>query len=130
MYLDQVGHEEFRKQVVELFGPLEPDPGSKFDDSPRSHFGIHPQKQDGLYFAGMHVPVGRLTAQDLQDMATASLKYGSGEIRLTEDQNIILTGLTHEKVKEFKADSLLEQFALEPGNISAGTVSCLSLIHI
>ena len=124
MYLDQVGHEEFRKQVVELFGPLEPDPGSKFDDSPRSYFGIHPQKQHGLYFAGMHVPVGRLTAQDLQDMATASLKYGSGEIRLTEDQNIILTGLTHEKVKEFKADSLLEQFALEPGNISAGTVSC------
>ena len=95
MYLDQVGHEEFRKQVVELFGPLEPDPGSKFDDSPRSYFGIRPQKQHGLYFAGMHVPVGRLTAQDLQDMATASLKYGSGEIRLTEDQNIILTGLTH-----------------------------------
>ena len=75
--------------VEELFGPLTPDPGSVFNTTPRSHYGFHPQKQEGLSYAGLHVPVGRLTAQDLQDLATASLNYGSGEVRLTEDQNVI-----------------------------------------
>jgi ferredoxin-nitrite reductase len=124
MYLDEIGHEEFRSQVEKLYGTLTPDPGSIFENSPRSHFGINQQKQDGLYYAGIHVPVGRLTAEDLQDIATASLKYGNGEIRLTEDQNIIITGLTSEKVEELKTDTLLQRFPLAPSNISAGTVSC------
>jgi ferredoxin-nitrite reductase len=124
MYLDEIGHEEFRSQVEKLYGKLTPDPGSIFENSPRSHFGINQQKQNGLYFAGIHVPVGRLTAEDLQDIATASLEYGNGEIRLTEDQNIIITGLTSEKVEELKTDTLLQRFPLAPSNISAGTVSC------
>ena len=124
MYLDQVGLETFRSQVSELFGPLTPDPGSVFDTNPRSHYGIHPQKQDNLFFAGLHVPVGRLTAQDLHDLATASVTYGSGEVRLTEDQNAIIVGLPSEKVAAFKSDPLLERFPLKPGAISAGTVSC------
>ncbi len=124
LYLDQVGHDTFRAQVEELFGPLTPDPGSVFDTTPRSHYGIHPQKQEGLSYAGLHVPVGRLKAQDLQDLATASLNYGSGEVRLTEDQNVILIGLPTDKLIEFKADQLLQRFPLEPGHIAAGTVSC------
>ena len=83
-YLDQVGLDEFRKKVEVLFGPLVSDPGSFFDSSPRSHYGIHPQKQEGFSYAGLHVPVGRLKAADLQDLATASLNYGIGEVRLTE----------------------------------------------
>ena len=124
LYLDEVGLENFRTQVEELFGPLTADPGSVFDQTPRSHYGIHPQKQSGLSFAGLHVPVGRLNAQDLQDLATASLNYGSGEIRLTEDQNVIVVGLSDDKLSGFQADPLLERFPLEPGAIAAGTVSC------
>ena len=124
LYLDQVGHDVFRSQVEELFGPLTPDPGSVFNTTPRSHYGFHPQKQEGLSYAGLHVPVGRLTAQDLQDLATASLNYGSGEVRLTEDQNVILVGLPDEKLEALKADALVQRFPLEPGHISAGTVSC------
>ena len=103
-YLDQIGLEEFRSKVEEQFGPLVPDPGSVFDQTPRSHYGIHPQKQDGLFFAGLHIPVGRLTAEDLQDL-TASLTYGSGEVRLTEEQNAIIVGLPSDKLEAFKADS-------------------------
>ena len=70
------------------------------------------------------MPVGRLKAQDLQDLATASLNYGAGEVRLTEDQNVILVGLPADKLEAFKADELLGRFPLEPGHIAAGTVSC------
>ena len=98
LYLDKVGHETFREQVEDLFGTLTPDPGSVFDTTPRSHYGIHPQKQNNLSFAGLHVPVGRLTGQDLQDLATVSLNHGSGEVRLTEDQNVIIVGLPDDKL--------------------------------
>ena len=124
MYLDEVGHDTFRTQVEDLFGPLTPDPGSVFDTTPRSHYGIHPQKQEGLSFAGLHVPVGRLTAQDLHDLASASVTYGGGEVRLTEDQNVIIVGLPADQIDAFKADPLLNRFPLKPGAISAGTVSC------
>ena len=124
LYLDKVGHETFREQVEDLFGTLTPDPGSVFDTTPRSHYGIHPQKQNTLSFAGLHVPVGRLTGQDLQDLATVSLNYGSGEVRLTEDQNVIIVGLPDDRIDAFRADPLLKRFPLEPGTIAAGTVSC------
>ena len=124
LYLDKVGHETFREQVEDLFGTLTPDPGSVFDTTPRSHYGIHPQKQNNLSFAGLHVPVGRLTGQDLQDLATVSLNHGSGEVRLTEDQNVIIVGLPDDRIDAFRADPLLKRFPLEPGSIAAGTVSC------
>ena len=124
MYLDQLGIDAFRSEVEGLFGPLTEDPGSVFNDTPRSHYGIHPQKNADEFFAGLHVSVGRLTATDLHDLATASLDYGTGEIRLTEDQNVIIVGLSTANLDRFKADPLLQRFPLEPGVIAAGTVSC------
>ena len=123
-YLDQVGLDEFRKKVEGLFGPLISDPGSVFDSNPRSHYGIHPQKQEGFSYAGLHIPVGRLKASDLQDLATASLNYGNGEVRLTEEQNAIIVGISNDKIESFKSDTLLKRFPIEPKNVSAGTVSC------
>ncbi|HJN36123.1 MAG: ferredoxin--nitrite reductase [Prochlorococcus sp.] len=124
LYLDKVGLDSFRSMVEERFGPLSPDPGSVFDQKPRSLYGIQPQKQSGLHFAGLHVPVGRLSAEDLHDLATASLEHGCGEVRITEDQNAILVGIPGEKLDNLRNDPLLERFPLEPGAISAGTVSC------
>jgi ferredoxin-nitrite reductase len=124
LYLDQVGLEPFRAMVEARFGTLTPDPGSVFDAEPRSHYGIHPQKQEGLHFAGLHVPVGRLTADDLQDLASASLRYGSGEVRLTEDQNVILVGIPTEQIGVLESDPIVQRFPLAPGTLAAGTVSC------
>jgi ferredoxin-nitrite reductase len=124
LYLDQVGLEPFRAMVEERFGPLTPDPGSTFDVEPRSHYGIHPQKQHGLHFAGLHVPVGRLKAEDLHDLASVSLEHGCGEVRFTEDQNVILPGIPTDHLDALAADPLLQRFPLTPGSVAAGTVSC------
>ena len=70
---------------------MQQDPGSDFSLKPRSLFGIHNQKQKGKYYAGIHVPVGRLSSTDLQDLADVINRYGKGDLRLTEDQNIIIT---------------------------------------
>lgn len=123
-YLDEVGVDAFRAKVEERFGPLTPDPGSVFDATPRSHYGIHSQKQDGLHYAGLHVPVGRLKAEDFQDLADLAERLGAAEVRLTEDQNLILTGITTANLEAFQAEPLLQRFVLDPGHIAAGTVSC------
>jgi ferredoxin-nitrite reductase len=49
-----------------------------------------PQQQSGLSYVGLHVPVGRLSAQDMFDVARIADVYGEGEIRLTVEQNIII----------------------------------------
>ena len=124
LYLDSVGLDAFRELVAERFGPLTPDPGSVFDATPRSHYGIHPQKQAELNYAGLHVPVGRLKAEDFQDLASLSEGYGSGDVRLTEDQNVIITGIPSGQLDRFKSEPLLQKFPLEPSHLAAGTVSC------
>lgn len=124
LYLDEVGLEKFRAMVEERFGPITPDPGSVFDAEPRSHYGIHSQKQAGLHYAGVHVPVGRLRAEDFQDIAAIADRHGDGSVRLTEDQNVIFTGIASQQLEAFEAEPLLERFSLKPSHIAAGTVSC------
>ena len=53
-----------------------------------------------------------------------SENYGSGDIRLTEDQNIIITDIPRGKLEKFKKENLLDKFPLNPGHLSAATVSC------
>ncbi len=124
LFLNKIGINEFRKMVEDRFGKLIEDPGSEFSKEPRCFFGIHPQKQEGLFFAGVHIPVGRLNAEDLLDIANTSEKYGDNEIRLTEDQNIIITGILKDKIDEFQRDDLLKKFTINPNTISSGTVAC------
>lgn len=54
------------------------------------HLGIHPQKQRGLNYIGVSVPVGQITPKQLTRLAEISDLYGSGELRLTVWQNIVL----------------------------------------
>lgn len=124
LYLDAVGIDSFRSMVEARFGALEPDPGSRFEATPRSHYGLHPQKQSGLHFAGLHVPVGRLQAADFQDLASLAERYGDGDVRLTEDQNVILSGISADQLEAFQAEPLLQKFQLQPPPLAAGTVTC------
>ncbi|TYQ24305.1 precorrin-3B synthase [Pseudanabaena sp. UWO310] len=57
------------------------------------HLGINPQKQRGLAYIGVVVPLGRLTATQLQGLALLTTKYGGGALRLTPWQNILLTDI-------------------------------------
>lgn len=64
----------------------------------RSLYGVHPQKQPGLNFVGLAVPVGRLEVQDMYDIADLCDKYGDGIMRLTVEQNFIISGVPDAKV--------------------------------
>lgn len=90
----------------------------------RDFLGVHPQKQAGLNFVGLHVPVGRLTTEDLYELARLADTYGQGEVRLTVEQNVILTHIPDAQLPTLLAEPLLTRFSPQPAPLSRGTVSC------
>ncbi|HLI19681.1 MAG TPA: NirA family protein, partial [Stellaceae bacterium] len=55
------------------------------------HIGIHPQRQEGLCYIGIAVPVGRLTAAQLRGLGDLAARFPGASLRLTVWQNLILS---------------------------------------
>jgi ferredoxin-nitrite reductase len=55
-----------------------------------AHIGIHPQKQPTVHYAGVVLPVGRITASQLKGLADLADRFGSGHVRLTVWQNLLI----------------------------------------
>ena len=72
------------------------------------HLGVHPQKQPGLFYVGLHVPDGRITGAQLRELARLSEDYGAGELRLTVDQNVVLPYVPVGRVPALFDEPLLE----------------------
>ncbi len=53
------------------------------------HLGVVKQKQAGLNSVGLVVPVGRITTDQLFELARIAETYGSGDIRVTTSQNVL-----------------------------------------
>ncbi|MDF5733867.1 MAG: precorrin-3B synthase [Rhizonema sp. PD38] len=54
------------------------------------HLGVHPQKQQGLSYIGVVLPLGRLDTQQLRSLANLADAFGSGTLRLTPWQNLLI----------------------------------------
>lgn len=88
------------------------------------HIGVHPQSQDGLHYIGVSIPVGRLPVNQMRALAGISEEFGSGELRLTVWQNLIIPNVPSERVE--LAVECLRAAGLEcaAGAILRGTVAC------
>jgi sulfite reductase (ferredoxin) len=67
------------------------------DDVYRDHIGITPQRQAGLSSVGASVLRGRVSGEQLEKLAELAEQYGSGELRATIMQNIILINVPNER---------------------------------
>jgi ferredoxin-nitrite reductase len=67
---------------------------------PYNHLGIHPQKQAGLSYIGLGLRLGKLTAEQLWGLGEISETFGSGQLRLTPWQTILIPNIPNEKVSE------------------------------
>lgn len=124
--IDEWGLEKFRAAVVAAYGQplLSAAPEDAIDWEKRDHIGVYPQKQLGLYYVGLHVPVGRLMAEDLFDLARLAEVYGSGEIRLTVEQNIIIPNVPDSHLPVLLDEPLLQRFSVHPSALNRALVSC------
>ncbi|WP_414752906.1 ferredoxin--nitrite reductase [Anabaena sp. CCY 9910] len=124
--IDEWGIDKFRAEVEQRLGKslLHAAPKDEIDWEKRDHIGVYKQKQEGLNYVGLHIPVGRLYAEDMFELARIADVYGSGEIRMTVEQNIIIPNITDSRLKTLLTDPLLERFSLDPGALTRSLVSC------
>lgn len=124
--LDEWGIEKFRAEVEKRLGKtlLPAAPKDEIDWEKRDHVGVYKQKQPGLNYVGLHIPVGRLYADDMFAIATLAEVYGNGEIRFTVEQNIIIPHIPDSRLATFLTEPLLEQFTINPDLLTRSLVSC------
>jgi sulfite reductase (ferredoxin) len=118
--------ERFRAAIEERLGfPLEPGvPDDPPDDVYRDHVGIHAQKQPGLSYAGVAVLRGRLTADQMRAAADLAECYGTGALRTTHMQNLLILNVRRERVHALARDLETAGFALGASPFRRGTVAC------
>ena len=88
------------------------------------HVGVHRQKEDGVFYVGCSVPVGRMNGIELVEVARLAETYGDGTVRLGTDQNFTLTGVPGDRVDALLAEDLLQKYSPYPGPFSRGVVAC------
>jgi ferredoxin-nitrite reductase len=91
---------------------------------PHGHIGVYRQRQPGLNYVGVVVPVGRVSVQQMRRLAELSRSYGTGEIRLTVWQNLIIPNVPDGFVETLKRDVVEMGFHHEASSISGGLVAC------
>lgn len=89
-----------------------------------AHIGIHPQKQRDLHYVGVAIPVGSLPVEQMRAIAAIAKKCGSGELRLTVWQNLLIPNVPTNRIE--RAVELLRDAGLDctSGAVSRGTVAC------
>jgi ferredoxin-nitrite reductase len=124
--IDEWGIEKFRQEVEQRLSKslLPAAPKDEIDWEKRDHIGVYAQKQPGLHYVGLNIPVGRLSAADMFAIARLAEVYGSGEIRLTVEQNIVIPNIHSSQLDIFLTEPLLEKLSVNPGLLARSLVSC------
>jgi ferredoxin-nitrite reductase len=112
----KLGH-AFTRVLPEAFAPR-----PLFDRM--AHIGPHKQKQAGLNWIGVALPVGKLTCDQMRGLARIAQDLGDGDIRLTVWQNLLISGVADGKVALATAAIDALGLAVEASPIRAGLVAC------
>jgi ferredoxin-nitrite reductase len=98
--------------------------GSPADSIPHSHVGVFPQKQKGLNYVGIAIPVGEITPKQMIRIADLADLYGSGEVRLTVWQNLIIPNIPDGYVETVKKAVVKMGFNWKQSHIRSGIIAC------
>jgi ferredoxin-nitrite reductase len=91
---------------------------------PHSHIGDFPQKQRGLNYVGVALPVGQITPKQMLRIADLADSYGSGEIRLTVWQNFIIPNVPDSFVPSLKRALEKMGLATRQSHLAGGVIAC------
>jgi ferredoxin-nitrite reductase len=127
--LDAWGFDKFLAAVeTEMGRPLTRVPTEAMLPTPpqsrSAHIGVHPQRQEGLSYVGVVLPVGRITVERMRGLADIADRFGSGTIRLTVWQNLLISDIPNERMPE--ALAAIEAIGLghSAGPLRTGLVAC------
>jgi ferredoxin-nitrite reductase len=127
--LDGMGVDKFMTEVEERLGrklaraPAEAiAPRPQFDRM--AHIGVHKQKQQGLNWIGVVLPLGKLIGDQMRGLAKIAQDLGDGEIRLTVWQNLLISGVRDDNVALVSAAIEKLGLAVKASQIRAGLIAC------
>ncbi|MFN9169689.1 MAG: precorrin-3B synthase [Dolichospermum sp.] len=86
--------------------------------------GIHSQKQSGLYYIGIVLPLGRLETYQIRGLANLAKRYGDDNIRLTPWQNLILSDIPQNQIIEVEKEITNLGLNYSPTDIKSFLVAC------
>jgi ferredoxin-nitrite reductase len=127
--LDRLGRAEFLKEVEKEYGaPLRRAAGLSLEPRPMAdkhgHIGVHPQKQTGLNYLGIVLPVGRITSEQMRGLAEIAERFGSGTLRLTVWQNLLISDVADRDVGVCIAALQAMGIGVEASAIRRGLIAC------
>ena len=122
------GVEKFR-QVLEdeyLHRKLVDGPAPATPERPIDHVGVHKQR-DGLNYVGLAPASGRVSGTTLVALADAVERAGSGRVRLTPQQKIVVLDVPDGKVDALKAELNTIGLQAEPSVWRRSTMACTGI---
>ena len=123
------GPEKFREVLEKEYlgyalpdGPAPPPP----PDGIRDHVGVH-QQRDGNYYVGFAPTVGRLSADALDVIATLAAEYGSGRVRTTTEQKMVILDVPSGRTEDLVAALDEAGLPARPSAFRRHTMACTGI---
>ncbi|HMO64014.1 MAG TPA: NirA family protein, partial [Verrucomicrobiota bacterium] len=88
------------------------------------HVGVYRQRQPGKNYIGVVVPVGILSTRQMRRLADLAANYGSGQLRLTPWQNLLIPDVPDGFVETVKRQLVRAGLHHEATSVSGGLVAC------
>ncbi|WP_031075243.1 nitrite/sulfite reductase [Streptomyces sp. NRRL S-118] len=123
------GAERFRQVLEDEYlhrklvdGPAPEQPVQQW----RDHVGVHRQ-QDGRYYVGFAPRVGRVDGATLTKIAEVAEAHGSGRLRTTVEQKMIVLDVEEPQVESLVAALEALDLQVRPSPFRRGTMACTGI---
>ena len=126
--IESWGAEKFRSELERrLERPLAPAGKDQRTQKHTDHVGLFRQKQAGLNYVGLAIPVGRMTSEQTVQVAELAENYGTGQLRFTVGQNVIIPNVPDNRIGELTEEPVLQVLRYDPSEVMRGLVSCTGM---
>ncbi|WP_399084262.1 nitrite/sulfite reductase [Streptomyces sp. BBFR2] len=123
------GPEKFRQVLEDEYlgrklhdGPAPAEPAQRW----RDHVGVHRQR-DGRFYVGFAPRVGRVDGATLTKIAEAAAAHGSGRVRTTAEQKMLVLDITEDRVDSLVAALEALDLRVTPSPFRRGTMACTGI---
>jgi sulfite reductase (ferredoxin) len=90
----------------------------------RDHVGVHAQKQAGLFYVGAAVLRGRISPVQMRVAAGLADRFGSGELRTTNAQNLVIVNIARENIHQVISELEAAGLPVRASSFWRGAVAC------
>ena len=119
------GIERFREAVEERLGSALARAGeAAARQHGGDHIGVAEQRPPGRNVVGCLVPVGRVSGDDLVEFGRLAAEYGTAELRLTVQQNVLIPDVADDRLKALLEEPLLASYSPQPSPWVRSLVTC------